>query len=120
MKKILLYLLALCATASATTLETQATDQMSWKPTAYNFQVPAYFSDGTEYFYGDGPYSMVIYKHQDAQLSYCSLLGNWACDDEAFPFQAVSSPRMPPSRTSSIMPRTVSSQATPPMVAFSI
>ena len=85
MKKILLYLLALCATASATTLETQATDQMSWKPTAYNFQVPAYFSDGTEYFYGDGPYSMVIYKHQDAQLSYCSLLGNWACDDEAFP-----------------------------------
>ena len=85
MKKILLYLLALCATASATTLETQATDQMTWKPTAYNFQVPAYFSDGTEYFYGDGPYSMVIYKHQDAQLSYCSLLGNWACDDEAFP-----------------------------------
>ena len=55
MKKILLYLLALCATASATTLETQATDQMTWKPTAYNFQVPAYFSDGTEYFYGDGP-----------------------------------------------------------------
>ena len=85
MKKILLYLLALCATASATTHETQATDQMTWKPTTYNFQVPAYFSDGTEYFYGDGPYSMVIYKHQDAQLSYCSLLGNWACDDEAFP-----------------------------------
>lgn len=85
MKKILLYLLLCCTSASAATENTEGTNQMSWKQTSYNFQVPSYFSDGTEYFYGDGPYFMVIYKHQDAQLSYCSLLGAWACDDANFP-----------------------------------
>ncbi len=84
MKKTLLYLLLCCTSASAATENTEGTDQMTWKQTSYNFQVPSYFSDGTD-FYGDGPYSMVIYKHQDAQLSYCSLLGAWACDDADFP-----------------------------------
>lgn len=74
-----------CVFISAGIVETSTFAQGKWKNTKYGFGVPAYFSNGSEYFYGDGPYSMQIYKHQNAEISYCGLLGNWAIDDSEFP-----------------------------------
>lgn len=70
---------------SAGSIETNELAQSTWKNTKYGFWIPSYFSNGSEYFYGDGPYSMQIYKHKNAEISYCGLLGNWAIDDSEFP-----------------------------------
>ena len=64
-----------CMFISAGIVETSTFAQGKWKNTKYGFGVPAYFSNGSEYFYGDGPYSMQIYKHQNAEISYCGHLG---------------------------------------------
>lgn len=74
-----------CLTISAGIIDTQDIHQSTWKKTQYNFRIPTYFSDGTDYFYEDGPYSYVVYSHYDAEISYCSLIGAWACDDDEFP-----------------------------------
>ena len=83
--RITMVIALMIALTSAGRNESRMPIPMEWKQSGYDFKVPKYFSNGKEYFYEDGPYSFVIYKHKNAEISYCSLMGAWACDDDEFP-----------------------------------